>query len=431
MNQPESLAAVAAESPLIDDVADWLMSRALGTTDIEEIFRGCCDRLRAADLPIARANLGFRTLHPLFRHVTLIWHKDQGLEKIEHPHGPVTDEFKRSPHYHMILQNIPLLRRRLEDSNATLDYPVLAEFREAGATDYLAYLFPFGDPTKDPLERDGAVGSWLCDRPGGFSEVDIKILRRIQRRLAVACKVSIKEQITRNILDAYLGRHAGKMVHEGTISRGSGERIHAVIWFTDLRGSTELSKQLPLEAFLSVLNAFFESVADAVLDRGGEVLRFIGDAALAIFPMEGHTVANPRECPVHQAACGKAMAAARDAIGRMQRLNQDRIAEGKAPLGFGIGMHVGDVMYGNIGVPRRVEFSVVGHAANQAAKMEALCKTLDVPLLVSREFAEIHDQQWVDLGEHRVDGTSPQRIFTLPELVDERVNAAAAVSSET
>ncbi|MDX1514978.1 MAG: hypothetical protein R3174_14675, partial [Gammaproteobacteria bacterium] len=197
MNQPESLAAVAAESPLIDDVADWLMSRALGTTDIEEIFRGCCDRLRAADLPIARANLGFRTLHPLFRHVTLIWHKDQGLEKIEHPHGPVTDEFKRSPHYHMILQNIPLLRRRLEDSNATLDYPVLAEFREAGATDYLAYLFPFGDPTKDPLERDGAVGSWLCDRPGGFSQADIKVLRRIQRRLAVACKVSIKEQITR------------------------------------------------------------------------------------------------------------------------------------------------------------------------------------------------------------------------------------------
>ena len=420
MSQQESL---AAENALIDDVADWLMARALGTTDIEDILRGCCERLRAADIPLARASIGFRTLHPLFRHVTLVWHKDQNLEKIEHPHGPAGPDFQQSPHYHMLQRNIPLFRRRLDEEHPTLDFPVLSEFREAGGTDYLAYQFAFGEPAKDPLQRDGMIGSWLCDRPGGFSDADIKVLRRIQRRMSVACKLSIKEQITRNILDAYLGGHAGKMVHEGTISRGSGERIHAVIWFTDLRGSTELSKQLPLEEFLSVLNAFFESVADAVLDRGGEVLRFIGDAALAIFPMEGHAVSDPRECPIHQAACGKAMAAARDAIGRMERLNQDRLAEGKEPLGFGIGLHVGDVMYGNIGVSRRVEFSVVGHAANHAAKMESLCKQLDIPLLISRQFAEIHQRQWADLGEHQIGGDGAQRLFTLPELVHDGVRA--------
>lgn len=424
MNQLEPLAAVSAENALIDDLADWLMAKALGETDIEEAFRGCCERLRAADIPIVRASMGFRTLHPLFRHITLVWHTKRDLEKIEHPHGPIGLDFKKSPHYHMIQRSIPLLRRRLDDENPTLDFPVLSEFRETGGTDYVAYLIPFGEATEDPLERDGVVGSWLCDRAGGFCDADVKVLRRIQRRLAVACKVSIKDQIARNILDAYLGRHAGRMVHEGTIRRGSGERIHAVIWFTDLRGSTQLSKELPMEEFLAVLNAFFESVADAVLDRGGEVLRFIGDAALAIFPMEGHTTSNPSECPVHQAACGKAMAAAEDAIRRMRQLNQDRIAESKKPLGFGIGLHIGDVMYGNIGVPRRVEFSVVGHAANYAAKMESLCKTLAVPLLVSQQFAEVHQRAWTNLGEHRVDGGGPQCIFTLPELVPAEKKAA-------
>ncbi len=178
-----------------------------------------------------------------------------------------------------------------------------------------------------------------------------------------------------------------------------------------------------------MLNAFFESVADAVLDRGGEVLRFIGDAALAIFPMQGHTMANPSECPVHQAVCGKAMAAAEDAIRRMKQLNEDRLSESKKPLGFGIGLHVGDVMYGNIGVPGRVEFSVVGHAANHAAKMESLCKQLDVPLLVSGEFADIHRRDWADLGEHRIDGGVPQHIFTLPHLVPSN-RKAATVSGE-
>lgn len=426
MNQQDSLAAVAAESALIDDVADWLMAKALRETDIEEVFQGCCERLRAADIPISRANIGFRTLHPLFRHITLVWRRDQELEKIEHPHGPASEEFLISPHFHMIQRNIPLLRRRLSDDDATLDFPVLAEFKQAGGTDYLAYTFLFGKPTNDLAKVDGVVGSWLCDKTGGFSDAEIKVLRRIQRRLAVVCKVSIKDQIARNILDAYLGHHAGKMVHEGTISRGSGERIHAVIWFTDLRASTELSKELPVDEFLSVLNAFFESVADAVLDHGGEVLRFIGDAALAIFPMEGHTTVNPRECPVHQAACARAMAAANDAIHRMDLLNRERLALSQSPLGFGIGLHVGDVMYGNIGVPRRVEFSVVGHAANHAAKMETLCKQLNIPLLVSQQFAEIHRRDWADLGEYPIGGSGVQRLFTLPELAQDSVRTAGA-----
>ncbi len=423
MKTPTIQDTASVDSVLIDELANWLMAKALQETSIEELFRGCCERLSAADVPVIRGSLGFRTLHPLFRAITLVWRPGQEVEIMEHPHGPVGPDFRQSPHYYMLQNGVPLLRRRLEGDSATLNFPVLAEFRQGGATDYLAYAIPFGDPNPqlDRLQSDGVIGSWLCDRPGGFNEPDIRVLRRVQQRLAVACKVGIKTQIAKNILDAYLGPETGRRVYEGKISRGSGENIHAVIWFSDLRGSTELSQELSTEEFLGVLNAFFESVADAVLDGGGEVLRFIGDAMLAIFPMEHHSEVDPRECPAHQAACEKAMAAARDAIKRMRSLNAERAARSEKPIGYGIGLHVGDVMYGNIGVPRRVEFSVVGHAANHAAKMESLCKSLNVPLLVSRQFAEIQRDEWKELGEHVVDGTGPQRVFTLAELAEETV----------
>ncbi|MDX1527837.1 MAG: adenylate/guanylate cyclase domain-containing protein [Gammaproteobacteria bacterium] len=414
--KPQDTSSV--DNALIDELTGWLMSRALGETRIEDLFRGCCERLNAADVPVIRGALGFRTLHPLFRAVTLVWRPGQEIEVTEHPHGPVGADFRQSPHYYMLHNDVPLLRRRLEGDSATLDFPVLSEFRQGGATDYFAYAIPFGElnPQNDRLQSDGVIGSWLCNRPGGYTEHDIRILRRVQQRLAVGCKVGIKTQIAKNILDAYLGPATGRRVYEGRISRGSGENIHAVIWFSDLRASTQLSQELSTKEFLGVLNAFFESVADAVLDGGGEVLRFIGDAMLAIFPMEHHTELDPRECPAHREACEKAMTAARDAIERMQVLNEERAARSERPIGYGIGLHVGDVMYGNIGVPRRVEFSVVGHAANHAAKLESLCKILNVPLLVSRQFADIQRENWKELGEHAVDGTGPQQVFTLPEL---------------
>lgn len=418
MNTQKPQYTSSVDNALIDELTGWLMSRALGETRIEDLFRGCCERLNAADVPVVRGSLGFRTLHPLFRAVTLVWRPGREIEIMEHPHGPVSPEFRQGPHYYMLLNHVPLLRRRLEGDSATLDFPVLSEFRQGGATDYFAYAIPYGEPIPqfDRLQSDGVIGSWLCNRPAGYTEQDIRILRRVQQRLAVACKVGIKTQIAKNILDAYLGPATGRRVYEGKISRGSGEIIHAVIWFSDLRGSTDLSKEMSTEDFLSVLNAFFESVADPVLDGGGEVLRFIGDAMLAIFPMQQHTVSDPRECPEHRAACAKAMAAAHDAIRRMRKLNDARAAKAEKPIGYGIGLHVGDVMYGNIGVPRRVEFTVVGHAANHAAKMESLCKSLNVPLLVSRQFADIQREEWTELGEHVVDGTGPQPIFTLAGL---------------
>jgi adenylate cyclase len=204
-----------------------------------------------------------------------------------------------------------------------------------------------------------------------------------------------------NILDAYLGPNAGAKVLAGQIKRGDAQDIDAVIWFCDLRDSTPLADSMGRREFLALLNEYFECVLGPVLERQGEVLRFIGDAALAIFPVNGR----PAE------ACAKALAAAQEAQARMDRLNQNRTP----PLRCGIGLHLGHLTYGNIGTPSRIEFTVVGAAANEAARIEALCKPLDVDLLVSERVARALPAAWRSLGTHTLRGVGDKmELFTLP-----------------
>ncbi len=396
-------------SGLVDAVADWLMTQALGGTDLERLVGGCCERLRAAGVPLVRALVSYRTLHPLFDSVWLTWHRDDGMGTFEMPHGQAGSEvFRRSPFFHLIETGIPFLRRRLVGEEAVLDFAVLPEFRDKGATDYLAFMVPFGGE-RGEAGPDGIVGSWMTDRASGFSESDVQALLRIQTRLAVASKVMIKEQISRNVMTAYLGHNAGQRVLDGNIRRGDGETIHAVIWYCDLRSSTGMADRMPAKDFLAVLNSYFECTAGAVLAAGGEVLLFIGDAVLAIFRI-GDGEASGRR------ACEQAVAAARDAEARLAEVNRERQANGHEPLAFGLGLHVGDVMYGNIGVPERLEFSVIGPAANHAARLEGLTKTLGPAVLVSGEFSRHLALDWDSLGRHELRGVEePVEVFALPE----------------
>jgi adenylate cyclase len=228
---------------------------------------------------------------------------------------------------------------------------------------------------------------------------------RIQQRLGVACKVSLQEQIAGNILSAYLGPKAGAAVIGGQIKLGDGRNIHAVIWYNDLRRSTAMADAMAPGEFLTTLNEYFQCTAGAVLAHGGEVLRFVGDAVLAIFPVEagGDDEAT---------ACGKAMAAATEARRRLGILNDERIARGLEPVDFGLGLHLGDVMFGNIGVPERVEFSVIGAAANEVARVEDLTKTLGQPLLASADVARWMPGRWYSLGPQRLRGVAdPLEVF--------------------
>ena len=245
------------------------------------------------------------------------------------------------------------------------------------------------------------IASWLTDCEAGFSDRDIAALMRIQKRLAVACKVNIKEQVAHNVLDAYLGRNAGERVLRGQIKLGDGEEINAVIWFSDLRGSTPLADSMTKSEFLGVLNDYFEVTAGAVIANGGEVLRFIGDAVLATFPIDDTDQSAER-------AAHAATDALREANSRLEATNARREGDGEASISFGAGLHVGEVLYGNIGVPERVEFSVIGAAANEAARIESLTKQLGRHVLASRAFVDLHPEPWNSVGLHALRGVGEE-----------------------
>jgi adenylate cyclase len=322
------------------------------------------------------------------------------FESYEHVEGEFPDMFKASPLYHMISKKLPILRRRLTGAEALLDFPVMTEFRDAGATDYLGFLIGFGGGV-----LAGMVGSWITDRKSGFSDREIQALMRLQKRLGVACKMRIKDQIARNVVTAYMGTGAGLRVLSGQIRRGQGETIRAVIWYADLRNSTRLAEALSRDAYIQVLNDYFACAGGAVTDHGGEILNFIGDAVLAIFPIEkGRATARQ--------ACRQALAASHDAQRRLAATNVEGKKRGAKPLAFGLGLHVGEVLFGNIGIPERISFSVIGPTVNEVARLESLTKKLKRPVLVTESFAANVKADWVPLGRHKLRGVGePIEVF--------------------
>ena len=217
-----------------------------------------------------------------------------------------------------------------------------------------------------------------------------------------------------DLLKTYLGERTGERVLAGRTKRGEGDKIHAVIWLCDLRDSTRLSETMPVEDFFRSLNEFFDCTAGAVLEHGGEILSYIGDAVLAIFAISGTETSLREACFPEEGACAAALAAARDARSRVDALNQRRESKGEPPLEFGLALHVGDVMYGNLGVAQRMQFTVIGAAANKTARLAGMCKDLGRWVLVSSAFPPCFPNQMMSLGHHAMRGVdTPQEIFTL------------------
>jgi len=398
---------------MVDGIADWLMESALNEqTSIEGLFEDTCLRLLAEGIPIIRGHMAFRTLHPLFAAISNTWYRDRETEHLEVTHARVgsTDEWHTSPYSFLASNDIDHLRRRLTGDGSLLDFPVLKELRENfGATDYLAYTIPFDPEATGEILKSGVIGSWLTDRPSGFTNDELRALLRIQTRLAVAFKVLIKSQIANNILNTYLGPDAGQQVLSGQIQRGDYESIHSVIWYSDMRNSTPLAEVLSPEDFFAMVNAYFECTAGAVIEAGGEVLRFIGDAVLAIFPIRKGSFTEKQ-------ACQKAMRAMREAERRVRHLNSERAQNDQPLVEYGLGLHIGDVMYGNIGVPERLEFSVIGPAANETARLESLTKEVGHNVVVSEHFARNIKGGWISLGKKNLKGVGgPMRLFSPKE----------------
>jgi adenylate cyclase len=281
----------------------------------------------------------------------------------------------------MLDSGVPLLRRKLVGPGKLIDFPILEDLAAEGYSDYLLIgtdLFARAI-YRDEQGRRGMFVSWASDRPSGFTDDDLATLQRIQRRFAVACKTMIQARISRNIAEAYLGRETGRRVLSGSIRLGDGEATRALVWFSDLRSSTRLAETMPSTAFLELLNAYFECSARPAIAAGGEVLAFVGDAVLAIFP-----VVDDAELPQLMA---RVLTALQESLSTADRINAQRASENREPIRYGIGLNIGTVMYGNIGVPERLSFSAVGPTVIEVARIEKLTKTIGAAVLATKDVA--------------------------------------------
>jgi adenylate cyclase len=380
-------------------IIEWLSDQALHESEPATLYGELCQRLRGAGMPILRGQVAFRVLHPLYDASALNWNPERGVAvEFFSPEQTGDEQFLRGPLGHALTHRLNAFRRRLTGETALLDFAVLEEFRALGGTDYLVFLVAF-----DRSGAGGIICSWLGDRASGFTDDEIAQLKRITRELGIALKAKFERSVAQNIAHVYLGKRAGEAVLHGLIRRGDGEKIIAALWYSDLRCSTELADRLSAEAFLNLLGRYFEMTAAAVLDHGGEVVSLIGDAVLGLFRVEGSA----------EEACGRALAAAHEArrrLGASQSLTADQTVD------FGIALHLGQVIYGNVGVAERLQFTVVGSAVNEVVRVQDLTKQLGCPLLATAAFAGAKAGFWRPLGEHRLRGfETPVPILTVAQ----------------
>lgn len=406
----------------VQAISDWLIDEALAGTDLETLSVGYIERLRNAGLPVDRAHLGFSSLHPRFEARTLQWSPETGLEQINVVFGEDTnnEDWLNSPFRALVEEKTDRMRFSLE-TNDPMPYPVLDDLRGQGFTDYIARGQRFSAKHGIREKNDGMVTSIATRHPGGFPEDGIAASERLYSRFALAVKLTNRQETALNVLNAFLGNDPGRRVLDGRIHLGDADMIPSVVYFLDLQGSTPLAETLGPEQFLGVLNKFFEAAAQPILDHGGDILRYIGDAALAVFPIDGGGAGHGRRTYPPAEACQRALSAVADGLARMPHLNADLEAAGLPAIRFTAGLHVGDVLFANIGVPDRVEFSVIGPAANTAARVQAQAKALGETVLVTGAFTQHapdggDGQPWRDLGRFDLRGVAePLALYAPPD----------------
>jgi adenylate cyclase len=384
-------------------ILDWLVGEARHLPDGGAVLRELSKRLVVAGLPLRRASFHIRTLHPQLFGMGFYWQRgSEEVRVFEAQHGiQATALFRQSP-MRALFEGAGAVRQRLDLQDVTFAFPLFYELRDEGLTDYLALPMTFSD---------GKIHgtTWSSDRPGGFESSHIAMIEDLLPAYGLLLEIHLNRRIAINILDTYVGHHAGQRILEGQITRGSGQTVQAAIWFCDLRGFTALSESKGRDEILGYLNWFFDCMAAPVEQQGGEILKFMGDAMLAIFPLET------------EQACARAVQAAIDARSAIAERNVELLAAGREPLGFGIALHVGEVMYGNIGAVDRLDFTVIGPAVNLTSRIEALSRILGPSILVSDTFVQRCSSlpcagAFRSLGTHHLAGIArPVELFTLPE----------------
>ncbi len=383
-------------------VVDWLIADHLRYRRLTLLVGEFARRMIEVGLPLWRVSFSVRQLHPDLLARTISWDAEAGgATEIGRVHGTeYTGAYLDSP-IRAIHEGSGPIRRKLEDPDCPLDFPIIRELKERGATDYYITLMPSGD-------NRPVAPSFATRRPGGFSDLDIAMIEAVLPTLSAVLELHVMRQTARTLLDTYVGPNTGSRILSGLIKRGDGEVINAVLWFCDLRNFTELSEELSLAEVIQLLNDYFEIVVRPIEGHGGEVLKFIGDAVLAIFPIEPEGGGAAR-------AARQALNAARDALHSMARHDRVAVLENKMPIRCGIALHIGDVMYGNVGASSRLDFTVIGPAVNLVTRLEELTKERTPPLVLSADFAALCEEPTVSLGRFQLKGIArPQEALTLP-----------------
>jgi adenylate cyclase len=389
--------------PIADgNLVDWLLREQSRTAEGVALFDALCWRMLGDGIPLWRANLSISTLHPQILGLGFRWWRESGVTqefRVKHGMEKRTD-FLESPMRPAIERGVTV-RYRIEEDGAALErYPLLRAFRAAGATDYLAC------PLHGGVGRHRVI-TWATDQPGGFTDAHVAAIEALLPAIAIVVETNTLRRMSASLLDIYLGRTIGRHILGGEIFRGKGRRLRAALMAVDLRGFTNLADRMPGEELIQLLDDYFDAVAAAVHGQGGEVLKFVGDGVLAIFEPDGRS---------EREAVRAALAAGEETLRRIDTTNNNRAAVGQELIAIGIGLHLGEVIYGNVGAADRLDYTAIGPAVNLVCRLEGLTKRMGRPLLVSESFAEAHGGRLLSLGFQPVRGLSePQEIFAPPE----------------
>ncbi|HET9763748.1 MAG TPA: adenylate/guanylate cyclase domain-containing protein [Casimicrobiaceae bacterium] len=392
----------AHERPARDTVggiAEWLIGPALDLGTGAQAVDELAWRLIAAGFPLARLTLHSGVLHPQFLGTSFIWWRDTGQTVQTYVAHEVRDvvPYEHNPVLRVV-QGGETLRRRIDLADSELDFPILRDLKAKGCTDYLALPIPGAHG------RRYAV-TYTTDRVEGFSDQQATELTGVSQRMSVACDSFGQRELTRHLLKVYLGPQAGPKVLAGQIRRGTGEELTAILWSSDLRGFTARSDRLPGQQMIAILDALFDAQATAIHQHGGEILKFIGDGLLAIFPIGGTASAGD--------AANNAMAAAMQALDAVRRLSDHPSMAGEPALQIVVALHAGAVIYGNVGAVDRLDFTVIGPAVNLVSRVENLAKALDEPIVVTDDFAQAYAGSLRSLGLHEFRGVAkPRELFS-------------------
>jgi adenylate cyclase len=379
-------------------IVDWLIDGARSASGPNQLMAQACERSVKAGLPLWRVAVYVRTLHPDMFGVGFFWRPGaEVIVNIQDFDARDTPEFQRSP-LSILYSKGQEVRYRLDDP-AAARFPFFDDMRAEGVTDYIALPLVF-------IEGSIHASSWTTREPDGFSDEHLDALRSLVRPLARLVEIINLRRTATTLLDTYVGNRAGERIWGGQIRRGHADTMQAAIWLSDLRGFTALSDRLRPETVVEILNRYFDCQVPAIRTHGGEILKFMGDGLLAVFPI-AEDRGNLRD------VCGRALEAAREArasVGMMEHSHEAVIERFR----FGVALHIGGILFGNIGGSNRLDFTCIGPAVNLAARLEKIAGRLGRTVVASEAFAGICRGEWAELGEFPIAGFSaPQRVYGL------------------